>query len=181
MDSRQRIVQRSVDGELGAAENAALTHLLTSDQDARDTAQRMEGLDRLLRADAARLARDEAADDLLVAKICNHLPAGSPQRQQQIRIYDVAFAGIALTAVVLFYGLVGSMRDLLPLTSLAIISLAAGVLLVGLASPLRKAETSVFSRIMRKRMNIGDGDLMVYRVTGIAIVIGAIWLLSEIA
>ncbi len=181
MDSRERIVQRSVDGELGAAENAALQHLLASDQDARDTAQRMEGLDRLLRADAARLTRDEAADDMRVARICAKLPAGAPQRQQQLRLLDLIFAGIALTAVTLFYGLVGTMRDLLPLTSLAVISLIAGVLLISLASPLRRVETSFFSNLMKKRLNIGDGDLLVYRVTGIAIVIGAIWLLSEIA
>lgn len=180
MDDRHRLLQRSIDGELGAAENAALQHLLAADAAARDAGRQLERLDQALRARASLLVADTSTNDERVALIAARLPAAAPQKQQQLRLVDLAFAVIALTAVALFYGLVGTLRDLLPLTAMAIGSLVAGALLVLMAGPLRAVETSFISRVLNKRLNIGSGDLLVYRVTGIAIVLGGIWLLSEI-
>jgi anti-sigma factor RsiW len=180
MHDRDRTLQRSIDGELGAAENAAVQHLLAADSAARDHARSLERLDRLLRTRATALARGHEAHDQVVSGIVRRMPSGAPERQKQLRLLDLVFAGGALTAVVLFYGLVGSLRDLLPLTAMAVASFIAGLVLIVMARPLRKVETGFITRVLRKRVNLGSGDLLVYRVTGIAIVIGGIWLLSEI-
>ena len=74
------------------------------------------------------------------------------------------------------YGLAGTLRDLLPLTIVAVCSIVIGAVCIAAAGPLLRVEAKAANRLLRKRIAIGNADVWTFRMVGLAIVVGGIWL-----
>lgn len=179
MDAHTRLLQRYVDGELGADEAAAARHLIAGNAAARDEIGRLEHL----HARLERLAQLEAvavdANHEAVSAICRRLPATAPQRQRRLPAYQLLTAVAAVAVIGLAYGLAGHRRDLLPLSVMAVISLVIGLILIVMAGPLLRGDGGALARLLRRPVTVGTADVWTCRAIGLAIVIGGIYLVAS--
>jgi len=100
------------------------------------------------------------------------LPNRVPRRQARLTVGHVAMALIALTAIVMGSLITERMRNLLPVDTVALLAVVFGIALLLAARPLVRIEASLFSRLMRRSLAVGDGDVLVCRVLGLALLIG---------
>jgi anti-sigma factor RsiW len=170
-----RLVQRYVDGELSAGQNAAVAELVRSRPETAKTLAQLEYVHEQLTAHAGERFVSDTHE--VMSALLARLPTTPPVRQGQLRLLDVSLAAVMITVIVLrCFGLAGSFRDLVPLTILAFASMLAGGLLILMAGPLRATHSGMMKRLLYRRVNVGTGGVAVYRVVGIAIFIGGIWL-----
>ncbi len=181
MRQEDRLIQRLRDGELGAAEAAGLERLVRDDPVLRIRAERLEQLDDLLRArtlyqraSAQAASGGRRGDAGLVAAVMARVPAAPPRRQIHLSIGHVAVVAIAGIVIAAGWCLRDPMRDLLPVGTIAAVGALLGLALFVAAKPLLAIEASLVARMLRKRIPVGDGDVLVCRVLGVALVIGAV-------
>jgi hypothetical protein len=175
MDSRERLVQRSVDGELGAAEHAAMTHIMNDRSGIRRTMRHLEALDRLMRT--SRKHHSERMT-VLLDRVCARIPTTPPERHQHIRLMDITFGIVVLPLLVYCYNAVGSTRGLASLV-FATASVIAGLVLVLMTTPMLTRRTTLLQRLFSRRVNVGSrADVVICRLIGITVFIGgaALWL-----
>ncbi len=176
MDDTDRILQRYVDGELDADKAAAVAHLAAANAGAAVRLRLLETADRLLSEHAATLPVSDP--HALLGSAMARLPAGAPQRRSHVRVGDMAFASTIIATVGVLAGVSRRMSDVLPLTLLALVSMAVGTALILGAGPLLRGEHPLLSRVLGKRIEVADGGVLLYRLTGIAIVLGGIWMVT---
>lgn len=174
MHDHDRLLQRLHDGELSQAEAAGLQHLLAGRPELQAVSTRLDALDVLLK-DHAVVSRVSDASEL-EARIRERLPATPPKREVQISaahivtaIVLVSFVGLA---VMVANQLSEVMRDLVPVWTLAVISAACGLSLLIAARPLLRLEAGMLNRLLRRRLSVGDGEVLVCRVLGVALIVG---------
>ena len=175
MHDHDRLLQRLHDGELSQAEAAGLQQLLAGRPDLQATSTRLDALDSVFKDHAAELS--QASDvSVLEARIRERLPATPPAREVQISaahlvtaVVLVSFVGLA---VMVADQLTEVMRDAVPVWSLAIISAACGLSLLIAARPLLRLEAGMLNRLLRRRLSVGDGEVLVCRVLGVALIVG---------
>jgi len=178
MNDHDRLLQRLHDGELSQAEAAGLQHLLAGRPELQATSTRLDALDALLKDHAAvsRVSARVSDAAVLEARIRERLPSTPPKREVQISaahivtaIVLVSFVGLA---VMVANQLSEVMRDLVPVWTLAIISAACGLSLLIAARPLLRLEAGMLNRLLRRRLSVGDGEVLVCRVLGVALIVG---------
>ena len=178
MHDHERLLQRLHDGELSPAEAAGLQRLMGGRADLQATSRRFDALDALLKDHAADALSSARMQDVaaLEARIREHLPTTAPKREVQVSglhlvaaIVLVSFVGLA---VMVANQLSEVMRDVVPVWSLAAISAACGLSLLIAARPLLRLEAGMVNRLLRRRMSVGDGEVMVCRVLGVALIVG---------
>jgi anti-sigma factor RsiW len=173
MHHHDRLLQRLHDGELSQAEAAGLQHLMSGRPDLQAASTRLDALDGLLKDHAAARAEDIAA---LEARIRAALPLTPPRREVQISAAHLVTAAVLVSfvalAVMVADQLSEVMRDVVPVWSLAVVSAACGLSLLIAARPLLRLESSMLGRLLRRRMAVGDGEVLVCRVLGVALIIG---------
>ena len=175
MRHEDQLIQRRIDGDLSPQEAAAMERAA---QDRPDIALRLHAL-RALHADIGALAKPLSADShhALHARILHKVPAGRPKVYARIRPIDLVTAGVALGLIVLSYALCGSMvRGSLSVLLIACISFVGGLLVLILASMLRRLEAGLISRLIGRPIAIGPADLLVYRAVGVGLAIGGLLL-----
>jgi hypothetical protein len=174
MHDHDRLLQRLHDGELSQAEAAGVQHLLAGRPDLRLASARLDALDGLLK-DHAVIARVSDAS-VLEARIRAALPSTPPKREVQISAAHLVTA-VVLVSFVALAAMVADqltevMRDVVPVWSLAVISAACGLALLIAARPLLRLETGMLNRLLRRRLAVGDGEVLVCRVLGVALIVG---------
>lgn len=172
MRDADQLLQRYLDGELDAAQSAAMQHMLAGDERLRTQLTSLERLNGLLKT--AYLS--ENADHESVAAVCAKLAPAAPMRQRQMRVLDVLTLAAFVAMTALIYGLVGSFEDIVPLSLIAILSMVVGGALVALAQPLQEMKTGLLSKLFQRRFNLGCSDVTVYRAVGLTIFVGGLWL-----
>jgi anti-sigma factor RsiW len=174
MHDHDRLLQRLHDGELSQAEAAGLDHLLAGRPDLKAASHRLDSLDALLK-DHAVTARSRDVS-LLEARIRERLPVTPPKRAVQISGAHLVTAAVLVSfvalAVMVANQLSEVMRDIVPVWSLAMISGACGLSLLIAARPLLHLEAGMLNRLLRRRMAVGDGEVLVCRVLGVALIVG---------
>lgn len=174
MHDHDRLLQRFHDGELSQAEAAGVQHLLSSRPDLKADSVRFDALDALLK-DQAVTARSRDVS-LLEARIRERLPATPPKKEVQISGAHLVTAAVLVSfvalAVMVANQLSEVMRDVVPVWSLAMISAACGLSLLVAARPLLRLEAGMLNRLLRRRMAVGDGEVLVCRVLGVALIVG---------
>jgi hypothetical protein len=174
MDDRQRLLQRARDGALGPAENAALRAMLAADPTLAAAEERLATLDSLLRQEAA--PRRQRSTDAVMAHIIDHLPARVPTAEMQLRLGDVIMGGLLVSLVAVTYSIIGTMfNHSAMLVALAVVSLVAGCGLLAFAGALR-GDLPLLGALLRRRVAVGSGEVLVYRAVGCAIAVGGVWL-----
>ncbi len=176
MHDHDRLLQRLHDGELSQAEAAGLQHLLAGRPDLQAASTRLDALDGLLKDHAHAVAARTSDVSALEARIRERLPSKPPKREVQISaahlvtaVVLVSFVGLA---VMVADQLSEVMRDVVPVWSLAIISAACGLSLLIAARPLLRLEAGMLNRLLRRRLSVGDGEVLVCRVLGVALIVG---------
>lgn len=174
MHDHDRLLQRLHDGELSQAEAAGLQHLVAGRPDLQAASTRLDALDGLLKDHAVAARTSDAS--ALEARIRERLPSTPPKREVQISaahlvtaVVLVSFVGLA---VMVADQLSEVMRDVVPVWSLAIISAACGLSLLIAARPLLRLEAGMLNRLLRRRLSVGDGEVLVCRVLGVALIVG---------
>ena len=170
MDERQLLAQRYVDGELERDASRTVEAVMRDDAALRAEIERLEGVDQAYAAQ-----RSPRPGDDQVSAVMQALPSALPRRRSSFRAADLLVASTLMLTVWVVYGLLAGMPGLIPLGLVTGISLLVGGLMLVLAEPLRQAETSILSRLLQKQLPSGNADVMVLRLTGLAIIIGAIW------
>jgi anti-sigma factor RsiW len=178
MPDNDILLQRAVDGQLGPAENAAVRCMIAGDPQIAAREQALTGLDQLLRQAAA--PRRQLADhQRLRERIMARLPANRPIEQVQLRIGDVVLGTAVIGLLVMTYGTLGLVLDRsLLLVLLAGISLVAGCGLLAFAGALR-GDLPMLGMLLRRRIAVGPGEVLVYRAIGLTIAVGGIWLTAH--
>lgn len=173
------LLQRALDGRLGPAENAAMRCMAEANPHVAAQAQALSGLDQLLRLDAIerRTVADQVTDQSsLRAQIMDRLPATAPAEHLSLRIGDIVLSAAIIGLIVMTYGTLGLVFDRsLLLVLLACISLVAGCGLLAFAGALR-GDLPFLGMLLRHRVVVGSGDVLVYRAMGFAIAVGGVWL-----
>ena len=174
MHDHDRLLQRFHDGELSQAEAAGLQRLMAERPPLQAASRRCDALDALLKDHAADARVSDVA--LLESRIREHLPSTPPRREVQVSglhlvtaVVLVSFVGLA---VMVANQLSEIMRDVVPVWSLACISAACGLSLLVAARPLLRLEAGMVNRLLRRRMAVGDGEVLVCRVLGVALIVG---------
>ena len=168
-------LQRFHDGELPRAEAATVEHLLAGRDDLRQESQRMDALDQAMRAQAevTTSVADPAAQ---AAAIMTRLPARTPRAQVQVSMSHVVIAAVLVAFVGLAVAVADSMaavmRDVVPVWALATVSGICGLALLVAARPLLHIEAGIIAKLMRRRLSVGDGEVLVCRVLGVALIVG---------
>jgi anti-sigma factor RsiW len=174
MHDHDRLLQRLHDGELSQAEAAGVQQVLDGRPDLHAAAKRLDTLDALLRdhAVAARSADSAALEERIRAA----LPLTPPRRQVQISGAHLVTAAVLVAfvalAVMVADQLSQVMRDAVPVWPLAAISAACGLSLLIAARPLLRLEMGMLNRLLRRRLAVGDGEVLVCRVLGVALIVG---------
>jgi predicted anti-sigma-YlaC factor YlaD len=172
--SDEHLLQRYHDGELGRADAAAIERLLAERPELRELSRRVDRLDGLMRERAAQ-ANGRASDPTrLIAAMMERLPQRPPQKHLHLSMAHLALGALAVAVIGLGYAVAGIMRDLVPVGAVAVAGALIGLTLVLAARPLMAFEASLFARLMRQRLSVGDGEVLVCRVLGVALIIGGI-------
>jgi len=173
------LLQRALDGRLGPAENAAVRCMVEANPQVAAQEKALTGLDQLLRQDATvrRQVADQVADQSsLRAQIMARLPATASAEQVSLRIGDIVLGAAIIGLIVMTYGTLGLVFDRsLLLVLLACISLVAGCGLIAFAGALR-GDLPFLGMLLRRRVAVGPGDVLVYRAIGFAVAVGGVWL-----
>lgn len=178
MNDHDRLLQRLHDGELSQAEAAGLQHLVAGRPELQAASTRLDALDGLLKHHAAEYRACASTTDasLLASRILERLPSTPPKREVQISAAHIVTAAVLVSfvglAVMVADQLTQVMRDVVPVWSLAIISAACGLSLLIAARPLLRLEAGMLNRLLRRRISVGDGEVLVCRVLGVALIVG---------
>jgi anti-sigma factor RsiW len=174
MKPNDLLLQRFHDGELSQAEAAGLDRLMRERPELKAASQRLDALDALLKDHVAEVRTGQVAE--LVDRIQQALPSTIPKRQVQISGVHVVVAAVLVSfvglAVMVADQLTGVMRDVVPVWSLACISAICGLALLIAARPLLRIEAGLFNRLLRRRLAVGDGEVLVCRALGVALIVG---------
>jgi hypothetical protein len=176
MTPNERLLQRFHDGELTQAEAAGVKHLLAQQPGLQRASVQLETLDGLFKTHASQLQLSDPA--ALAERIRYHLPSAIPKRQVQVSVMHV----VASVVLVCFVGmgvlladhLKWILNDVVPLWSLALLSMASGAALLVAARPLLRLEAGLVQWMLRRRLSVGDGEVLVCRTLGVALIIGGI-------
>ncbi len=178
MNEHDHLLQRLHDGELSQAEAAGLQRLLTGRPDLQAVSTRLDALDALIKDHAAVYRASPGTTDasVLAARILERLPSTPPKREVQISAAHIVMAVVLVSfvglAVMVADQLTQAMRDVVPVWSLAVVSAACGLSLLIAARPLLRLEAGMLNRLLRHRMSVGDGEVLVCRVLGVALIVG---------
>lgn len=174
MHADHRFIQRFLDGELGRAESAAVEAQLAARPALRSEAARLEALDGLMRRRSAAIAPVQPAE--AVARVMERLPQRIPRRELQISVGHVAVGVVLAAFVVMAFAvadtLTSVMRDVVPVWALAALSAAIGLALLVAARPLLHLEAGILARLFSRRLAVGDGEVLVCRLLGVALIVG---------
>jgi anti-sigma factor RsiW len=174
MHDHDRLLQRLHDGELSQAEAAGLQRLMAERSDLQAASRRLDALDALYKDHAAEARGTDVAQ--LEARIRAALPSTPPKREVQISgahlVTAVVLVAFVALAVMVADQLGEVMHDVVPVWSLAAISAACGLSLLVAARPLLRLEAGVINRLLRRRLAVGDGEVLVCRVLGVALIVG---------
>lgn len=174
MHDHDRLLQRLHDGELSQAEAAGLQRLVAERADLQAASCRLDALDALLKDHAVESRADDVS--LLEARIRAALPLTPPKREVQVSgahlVTAVVLVAFVALAVLVADQLSEVMRDVVPVWPLAAISAACGLSLLIAARPLLRLEAGMLNRILRRRLAVGDGEVLVCRVLGVALIVG---------
>ena len=172
MSADQRLLQRYHDGEASRAQAIGAERLLAADPALRAQARNLEMLNQAMH-DHARMSRAcDRSPSGLVSAAMQRLPNRVPRRQVRLSVGQLSVASAALVAIIIGSALTERLREVMPANAVALMCLLAGIAVVLAARPLVQIEASLFSRLMRRRLAVGDGDVLVCRVLGIALLIG---------
>lgn len=180
MHDHHRLLQRELDGALGAAEAAGVRQLVADRPDLAQQADRLQRLDADLRGLAQPLSSVTAAT-VLQERICASLPLSPPIAQVSFRLVDLGFAAAVAAMLFVTYGVVGTaarnlFQEAVLLTWMMGLSLIAGLAMVLVPGFLRSLESGVLGRLIGRPIAIGPTDVLVYRAAGFALVVGGLWL-----
>lgn len=174
MHDHERLLQRLHDGELSQAEAAGIQHILAGRPDLQAASSRLDMLDGLLKDHAVAARTSDVS--ALEARIRERLPSTPPKREVQISAAHIVTAAVLVSfvglAVMVADQLSEVMRDVVPVWSLAVISAACGLSLLIAARPLLRLEAGMLNRLLRRRLSVGDGEVLVCRVLGVALIVG---------
>lgn len=172
MRQYERLLQRLIDGELSRHEAAGLAQLMQGRPELAEQERKLRDLAVLMSLDA----RHEDGEALRSA-ILLRLPARPPRAEARVRPLDVLYAGLVIALISTTFAVLKVMTDqAMLLAVLAIISLVAGLALLLMAGWLRQTEAGMLSRLLRRPIAIGPGDVLVYRAVGLALALGGFWL-----
>lgn len=171
MTPAERVMQRYQDGEANRAQQAAVQGLLASDADLARRFRQLERLDALLKTRTQHLPRPEV--EPLVARVMEHLPAERPRAQATLSLGHVLVAMTAVASVVMAAILADMCRLWLPTEAIAAACALIGLALVVAARPLAHMESSLVAGFLARRLAVGDGEVLVCRALGIALILGA--------
>jgi anti-sigma factor RsiW len=174
MHDHDRLLQRLHDGGLSQAEAAGLQRLLGGRPDLQAASRRLDALDALLKDHAVEARVQDVA--ALETRIREHLPTTAPKREVQVSgmhlVTAVVLVSFVALAVMVANELGDVMRDVIPVWSLAAVSAAFGLSMLVAARPLLRLEAGIINRFLRRRMAVGDGEVLVCRVLGVALIVG---------
>jgi hypothetical protein len=174
MNTNDLLLQRFHDGELTQAEAAGVEPLLAQQPALRAASHQLDALDGLLKAHAMRVQTTNTAD--LVERIRANLPTTVPKREVQVSVMHVVASVVLACFVAMGAFLADHMKwllsDMIPMWSLAIIAMACGFSLLIAARPLLHLEAGFIQWMLRRRLAVGDGEVLVCRVFGIALILG---------
>jgi hypothetical protein len=174
MRQHDRWLQRLVDGELSRQEAAGLARLQQERPELADQERRLRDLAVLMRLESARAPH---AHEELRSAILLRLPARPPRAEARVRPLDLAYAGLVIGLIAATFAVVKVVADqAMLLAILAVISLMAGTGLLLMAGWLRQTEAGMLSKLLRRPVAIGPGDVLVYRAVGLALAVGGLWL-----
>jgi anti-sigma factor RsiW len=165
-------IQRYHDGEATRAEAAWVEDMLAGQPELRIESTRLEHLHARLRTLAAQSRPDSTVVDALIVRVMAKLPERSPSRQAHVRMNHVLISIVVLICVVFGCGLTEQMRSFIPVEGIALTSALIGFCLVIAARPLANLEAAVFAKFLRRRIAVGDGEVLVCRVCGLALIVG---------
>ncbi len=174
MQANERLLQRFHDGELTQAEAAGVEHLLAQQPALRAASLQLDALDGLFKEHATRVHATSTAD--LVQRIRANLPLTVPKREVQVSVMhvvaSVVLACFVAMGVFLADNLKWLLNDMIPMWSLALIAMACGLSMLVAARPLLHLEAGIFQWMLRRRLAVGDGEVLVCRVFGVALILG---------
>jgi hypothetical protein len=172
MSVEQRLLQRYHDGEASRAEAAGAERLLSEQPQLRPLSQRLEALDRLFAERVQTIRRHGRSASEVIKAAMAQLPNRVPRRQARLTVAHVAMVLITVMVIVMGSLITERMRDIVPVDMVALVAAVCGIALLLAARPLVRIEASLFSRLMRRSLAVGDGDVLVCRVLGLALLIG---------
>ena len=175
MNERDLLIQRYCDGELDAETAAGVKRLIEQDP---QVAQQVELLDRFSAALSKPQSRTSDAD--LVQTALRRLGHSRPLRSVQSSSATAGSIIVVISAAVAVGLMLSIQNDLsafLPMAGIATILLGIGILAILLANPLRSIEKSILGKIMRRRLTVAPAEILSYRMAGLIVAIGAIWML----
>jgi anti-sigma factor RsiW len=172
MSVEQRLLQRYHDGEASRAEAAGAERLLSEQPELRPLSQRLEALDRLFAERVQTIRRHGRSASQVIQAAMARLPNRVPRRQARLSVGHAAMGLSALMAVVMGSAIAERMRDIVPVDTVALFAALCGLALLVAARPLVRIEATLFARLMRRSLAVGDGDVLVCRVLGLALLIG---------
>ncbi len=174
MQPNDRLLQRFHDGELTQAEAAGIEHLLAQQPSLLAASQQLDQLDQLLKAHVERTVTSDPAE--LADRIRYHLPTTIPKREVQVSVMHVVAAVVMVCFVAMGVILADNMKwilhDVVPMWSLALIAMLCGGALLIAARPLLRLEAGIIQWMLRRRLAVGDGEVLVCRALGVALIIG---------
>jgi len=173
MTPAERLIQRYHDGEIDRLDQAAVTRLVADDGDLAIYSRRLGRLDALLQAHSCAKAQGygvEAAD--FAADIMIRVPTAVPTKPQKISIGHLVVGALAITLVAGVAILADLLRAWIDVEGIAAGCALAGLALVVAARPLVGAENGLLGRLLMKRVVVGDGEVLVCRLLGLALIIG---------
>lgn len=171
MKPAERLLQRYHDGEASRAEKITVESMLAQDAELARRSRQLEWIDSGLRHQARN--QTESGFDLLAGRVMERLPAESPRVQASFTLAHVLMASLAVGLILMAVLLADLCRPWLPTEAIAAACALAGLALVVAARPLAHIENSLLSGFLARRVTVGDGEVLVCRALGIALLIGA--------
>jgi hypothetical protein len=177
MQPNERLIQRLHDGELTQAEVAGVNSTLAQDEQLRVFSQRLSALDELIKAHVTHeQATQTARSQALIERIREKLPSTTPKREVQVSVAHIVAATVLVCfvaiGVILADKLEWILSDVVPMWYLAVLTMMCGMALLVAARPLLRLETGLFNWLLRRRLAVGDGEVLVCRVLGVALIVG---------
>ena len=174
MHEHDLLLQRFHDGELSQGEAVGLRRLLSDRPELQATSLRLDALHALLQDHTAEVRGADIA--VLEARIRRALPLTPPKREVQVSVVHIITAVVLASfvglAVMVADQLSDVVREIVPVWSLAVISATCGLVMLLAARPLVRLEAGMLNRLLRRRLSVGDGEVLVCRVLGVALMIG---------
>lgn len=171
MTPNQQLVQRYHDGEANRVQQMAIEGLLAHDPALAQQSQALENLNQQLMAQAA--GHQQRDVESLVAQVMERAPAETPKAHAAINLGHVLVGGFAIAMVAMAMVLADMCRLWLPVEGIAAACAIIGLALVVAARPLAQLENSLIGSLFSKRMVVGDGEVLVCRALGVALLVGA--------